>query len=388
MTTLLHIILREWKRILSLPAHYVVLLVIPPIVFLFFGFIYNRKFAEDIPVMVWDEDHSALSTQLTRLLDATKSIHITGTATNESQVRAAIKSGEVSGAIHFPRRLEADLKSNHPTSVTVFTNAAAIVPAKLIYKDAAGVIIKGGLAVVLQKFTRQGMPADQAMALLQPIELHTVTLYNPDYNYQQYLTPGLITVGFQMALILVGVLLINYEAKTKTWEALLQTAKGSASVIIMGKTIAHLSVAWVNFLLIAGIIFPVYGLSKPGSLGAFFVLFTLLSLACIGIGLLVSTLIGDIITATDVALFYTSPAFVFSGFTFPRWAMPWYDQFYANLMPYTPFLDGFIKIYFMELPLRYALKESGILLLFTALSLAASVLLLQRKINQTKIAWA
>ncbi|WP_218917202.1 ABC transporter permease [Niabella ginsenosidivorans] len=215
MNTFAHIIIREWKRIVSLPAHYVVLLVIPPVVFLFFGLIYNKKFAEDMPVMVWDEDHSALSTRLTDILNATQSIRISSIATDENQVRSAIRSGRVSGAIHFPPRMEANLKSNHPSVVTVYTNAAAIVPAKLIYKDAAGVIVKGGLAVVLQKFTRQGMPEGKAMALLQPIQLNTVTLYNPDYNYQQYLTPGLITVGFQMALILAGVLLINYEKKQK-----------------------------------------------------------------------------------------------------------------------------------------------------------------------------
>ncbi|WP_300602448.1 ABC transporter permease [Niabella sp.] len=383
MSTLATIIKREWKRIFTLPAHYVVLLVIPPVVFLFFGFIYNKKFAEDMPVMVWDEDQSALSTKLTDMLNATASIRITGIAASEQQVQTAIRSGNIFGAVHFPRNMEADLKSNHPTAVTVYTNAAAIVPAKLIYKDAAGVIIKGGLAVVLQKFTKQGMPERRAMALLQPIQLNTVTLYNPDYNYQQYLTPGLITVGLQMALILVGVLLLNYEAKTGTFNELVQTAKGSASQIVIGKTIAHLTIAWLNFILIAGIVFPVYGLSKPGTFWSFFILFSLLSLACIGIGLMVSAIVADVITATDVALFYTSPAFVFSGFTFPRWAMPWYDQFYAGLMPYTPFLDGFIKVYYMQLPLGYAQRECGLLLIFIAVSLLVAILMLQRKINKT-----
>ncbi|WP_317041116.1 ABC transporter permease [Niabella ginsenosidivorans] len=152
----------------------------------------------------------------------------------------------------------------------------------------------------------------------------------------------------------------------------------------MGKNIAHLTVAWINYLLIAGIIFPLYGLSKPGAFWPFFVLFSLLSLACIGIGILVSTIVSDVITATDVALFYTSPAFVFSGFTFPRWAMPWYDQFYAGLMPYTPFLDGFIKVYFMQLPLYYARKECGVLLLFIGVTLLVSIILLQQKINNNK----
>lgn len=384
MNASFHICWREWKRICSIPAHFVVLLIVPPIVYLFFGFIYSNQYAKDLPVLIWDEDHSTISTRLTQLLDASESIRIVGTASTKQDMEQAIKSGTAFGVIHFPQKMETDIKNNHPTTITVLTNAAAIVPAKLIYKDAAGIIIKGGLAVVLQKLTRQGMPESRAMALIQPIQLNTVTLYNPTYNYQQYLTPGLITVALQMVLILAGVLLINYEFSTGTWKDLMQISNHSASAILLGKLLAHLSISWLHFLFIAGVVFPLYHLDKPDSTESFFIFFTLLSIACIGIGLMVSSIVNDVITATDIALFYTSPAFVFSGFTFPRWAMPWYDQYYANLMPYTPFLDGFIRVYYMELPFRYAVKEAGILLLFCGISLTAALFLLQLKINKTR----
>jgi ABC-2 type transport system permease protein len=120
----------------------------------------------------------------------------------------------------------------------------------------------------------------------------------------------------------------------------------------------------------------------PGATGKLFVLFTLLALACIGIGEMVSSLIPDPMMATDIALFYTSPAFVFSGFTFPRWAMPWYDQYYASIMPYTPFLDGFFKVYYMNLPLRYAGEEMGKLCLFIVFTWSVAILVCQQRLKK------
>lgn len=378
----LQIIIREWKRIASLPAHYLVLLIMPPFIFFFFALIYQNHHAKDLPVAVWDEDGSALSRQLTYMLEETPSIHVTQQVNDEQSLKSAIRSGTVWGAVHFPKGLETDVKSNHPVNVTLYTNSAALVPAKLIYKDAAKVIIMGSSGVVLQKLIKKGMDRDKAMALVQPIKLTTYPLYNPSYNYQQYLAPGLITVALQMMIIMIGVLLLNYEWKTGTMDELLRLSKSSASAIIIGKTIAHLFIAWVNFILIVGIIFPYFDLSRPGTNGAFFVLYTLLALACIGIGMLVSAIFKDTMLTSDLALFYTSPAFVFSGYTFPRWAMPWYDRFYAHLMPYTPFLDGFFKVYFMSLPLGYARAEIGALLLFIGLTFPAAIIIFKLKIKQ------
>ncbi len=384
MSTLWKVIWREWKRIASLPAHYMVLLVLPPFVFFFFALIYENQHAKDLPVAVWDQDHSALSRKLTYMLEETPSIHISKQVHSSRDLEQVIQDGSVWGGIHFPKNLEQKIKSSHPVNVTLFTNSAAIVPAKLVYKDAAKVIIMGGSGVILQKLTKKGMEEDKARALVQPIKLTSYPLYNPTYNYQKYLAPGLITVILQMMIIMVSVLLINYEYKTGSFENLIKTGGYSATKIILGKTIAHLFIAWVNFILIVGIIFPYFGLSQWRTNGNFFVLFTFLALACIGLGMLVSVLFKDVMFATDVALFYTSPAFVFSGYTFPRWAMPWYDQIYAHLLPYTPFLQGFLKVYYMSLPLSYIYKELGVLLIFITITFPSAIIVFDQKLKKKR----
>lgn len=380
MKTISQIIIREWKRIFSIPNFYVVLLVIPPLIFFFYGLIYQKQFAKELPMAVWDEDQSSVCRTLTDMMEQNDNIHFTHTAFSKAEIEKLMKEGRIFGAVHFPKNMESDAKKNHQSNITLYTNGAYLVPAKMIYKGAAEIIIKGGLAVVREKAEKQGMPAQSANALVQPIKLNSTILYNPDFNYKMYLTPGLITVGLQMALIVAAVLILNLEFKRNTIDDLLEISHSSSQIVI-GKMLAHLSVSWILFVLIAFVVFPIYDLEKPGTDFNFFIIYTLMALACIGIGMMLSALSDNLLFVTDVALFFTSPAFVFSGFTFPRWAMPWYDQLYSDIMPYTHFLDGFIKLYFMQLPMHYAMPEVYKLLLFTGVTFPLAVIIFQRKIN-------
>ena len=382
MQVVIDIMVREWKRIFSLPVHYWALVVMPPVLFFLYAGIYQEQKVRDLPMAVYDEDHSAATRQLIFLLEQTETIHFTRSINSYDELRDAMRKNEIMGAVHFPRRMESDIKSRKPTTVTLYTNAAYLVPAKLIYKDAAQVLLTGGSGVILQKLVKKGMNPAKAMALVQPIVVSTYSLYNPDYNYREYLVPGLITVAIQMMIIMAAVLMLNYERTTKSMEELVVLAKGSASHIIMGKTLAHLTVSWINWVLVAWVIFPAFSIGHGMAGWNFFIIYSLMALACIGLGAMVSAIAQDTMLATDIGLFYTSPAFVFSGYTFPKWGMPWYDQFYAHLLPYSWFLDGFIKVFTMSLPLYYAMPEISALLLFTAISYPVAILVLQRQCNK------
>ncbi|MXO04553.1 ABC transporter permease [Flavobacterium sp. HBTb2-11-1] len=384
MNAIKNIIVREWKRILSLKVFYLVMLVVPVALFFFYALIYQKQEAKNLAFAVWDEDQSPVSRELLFLLQQKEALQITRRVSSEAEVKKLIQEGKILGAIHFPANLQKNIYSRHPSTVTLYTNAAALVPAKLVYKAVAEVVITGSTGVILQKLVKTGMKPDQAMAIANPISLNTYQLYNPTYNYQEYLVPGLITVGMQMILIIGSMLALNYEWVTETMHGLYDSSERSVVIAIAGKTIAHLAISWINFIIIVGVIFPFFDIGVSAATGKFFIIYTLLSLACIGIGMFISALFKDVMLSGDVALFYTSPAFVFSGFTFPRWAMPWYDQYYALIMPYTSFLDGFFKVYYMNLPLKYALGDFSKLLLFCVVMYPTAMLLFKRQFNSIK----
>lgn len=376
------IIVREWRRLLTIPVFYVVFFIVPLFLSFFYGYIYKLQFADNLSVAIWDEDHSELSRTLTDMLQSQPSINFTYAVNSEAELKQLILENKVMGGIHMPRDMETDVKDGKQTQIVVFSNASSLIAGKLIYKDASPVAIKGGLAVVLQKLTREGMGQEQAAALVQPIKLNSYVLSNPRYSYQIYLTPGLISVVLQMFTVMVGALMLNWENKTKTRDELMELGNYSASNIIFGKTIAFLSLSWIIFIYVNFFIFPYFNLSQPNTTVNFFILYNMLILACLGFGFLLSALFENPAVSTDFSLFFTSPAFVFSGFTFPRWSMPWYDQFYAKLLPYTHFLDGFIIGYYMDMPIRYFKSQLFILAIFIVVFFALATLVFQWRINR------
>lgn len=73
--------------------------------------------------------------------------------------------------------------------------------------------------------------------------------------------------------------------------------------------------------------------------------------------------------AMEAAVFLTTPAFIFSGYTFPVEAMPAIHQYYAALLPSTHFITGFIKLYQMGAPAQTVSSEALALLGFTIIPL-------------------
>jgi ABC-2 type transport system permease protein len=268
-----YLIVREWKRIFGLKVFYLVMLVVPVLLFSFYALIYQKEEAKHLSVAIWDDDRSPVSRQLIFLLEQRDALNITRRVNSEAEVEILIQQGKIMGAIHFPGNMQTDIYSRHAVNVTLYTNAAYLVPAKMIYKAVAEVVITGGAGVILNKLVKTGMEADQAMALANPVKLNSYQLYNSSYNYQEYLVPGLITVGMQMILIISSMLALNYEWKTETMQELYELSNGSALTVITAKTIAHLVVSWVNFVLIAFVVFPFFDIGVPAATFKFFIIY-------------------------------------------------------------------------------------------------------------------
>lgn len=87
----------------SIPNFYVVLLIIPPIIFLFYGFIYQKQFARELPMAVWDEDRSSVSRTLTDMMEQNENIHFTHVVFSNAEIEQLMKEGKIFGAVHFPK---------------------------------------------------------------------------------------------------------------------------------------------------------------------------------------------------------------------------------------------------------------------------------------------
>jgi ABC-2 type transport system permease protein len=151
--------------------------------------------------------------------------------------------------------------------------------------------------------------------------------------------------------------------------------------LLVGKSIPHLLFHFANALIIVGIIFPLFHINVKSSQFILIIYLFFFIVVSFSFGIMLSSLIPKRSFATEVALFVLTPAFIYSGLTFPLWAMPEIHQMIAKLIPYTYFLSGFIKLYEMGTGIIYLKKEIIVLSIFLFISFAITMISIKVRLN-------
>lgn len=384
MKSIKKIVIREFKRIRERKTLFLLEIIFPVILFFLFSEIYKEEIIRDLPVAIYDADNSNLSRTISRYIDSSPTLQIIENVNSIEEIKTKFKKGRIQGAFVFPGNFEKDVKSGKSSNVVVYKNATNILVSNYLLKESASIIktVSGG--ALLKKLKSSGLSNEKAMAVVNPIRIETASLYNPTYSYENYLMPGLVTFTLQMLVMLAAVIIISSEYTHHTFEELMHLAENKAYKILIGKSIPHLLMHFASIILIIGVIFPLYDITIKGSVFTLFILMVAFIFASFMMGLLISTIINDQLLATEIAVFINTPAFIFSGFTFPIWGMPFIHTIFAQILPFTHFLKAFLKVYQMGASINYITSELFVLSLFGGVSIIGTLAALKIKIYKHK----
>ncbi len=371
---------REFERITSSKFYVFMLLILPVFLFSFLAYVYKTGVLREIPVAVCDYDNSELSRTYLNFVESTGSMKIVKYVPTDADIRNEFLNGNIYAAFVIPRNFESDTKAGRGPVITVYNNTTNLITGNTVLKDATTFTKMFSAGVLLKKLRSKGAMEEQAMNIINPVKIDSRPLYNPNYNYLNYLIPGLVPVMLQMAIMLLAAIIISSEFSLGTFGSLLETAGGKIYAVIIGKSLPYLLINTATALLIPGLIYGFFKVDISGSVAGTAALFVLFATASFFFGLLISTLTKNYMFTTEVSLFLNTPAFIFSGFVYPLWAMPKPHVFFAQLMPFTHFIDAYIKIGVIGSPLKDAMPEIIKLSLFAMISLLlAYIILLLRK---------
>jgi len=372
LTGIYRVAVREWHLMINSRKSRVIILWVPLVVFTLLAGIYAAGVLRDIPVAVLDQDHSKLSRTMISFIDASPEMTVTSHLTSEAQLHDYFLNHPEKAVFCIPRGMEHDVLKGKNTKVNVLTNSTNIVYGNILKRSAYRLIetVSGGAFV--KKMVSQGLTPEQAKRLALPVEVKTHSLFNPQYNYLYYLVPGLLTVMLQMIVFFMGTRSINKELRDGRWQGLMETANNSMANIVWGKLLVYTAIGMVITLFIS-IIFNAFAIPYQHNVGNIILLFLFFVLANASLGMALSAMVREEIVALDLALFYNSPAFIFSGFTFPIMGMPFFDQVWAQFIPYTHFLHAFFKLYQMGTPLALVQHELWMLTAFIAVGLVTTL---------------
>jgi len=348
-----YLIQKEFRQILREKAFIVIIFGMPFIQLVIFGFAVNTDI-KNIAIAFLDQDHSAISRQITEAFVQNESFTEYGSLSSRKEALASIEQGRIQIAIIIPPHFARDLKNGSQPDIQVLTDG--------VDGNTAGLILTyvNQISRSLQKKIIAGSPLPSGVHLTKII---TSMWYNAELESKNNIVPGVIGVLLTMITSFLTGMSIVREKEIGTLEQLMVTPIKKHELII-GKVIPF---AVVGFLLLnvgilaAGIIF---GLWMKGSLLSLYFVSLLFMLSTLGLGIFSSTLARTQQQAMFITWFFTIFALLLSGFFIPIENMPRLIQVITYLNPLRYFMIVIREIYLKGTPLLYLWKQALFMLIF------------------------
>jgi len=262
--SLLNVVRRELRRLASRPVYLAGIVFVPVMMAFFLVGILSPGLPLKVPAGVVDLDHSQMSRQLTRSLDAMELVDVVAAPTDYHEAMEAVQRGDILGFFMIPENFEKDAVGGRGPQLTYYFNMAVYVPGSLMFKGfkTIGVTAAGGLAQT--NLVSKGAPETIAGVVLQPISVTTHPLHNPWMNYAYYLCPSFIFGVLELMIFLMTAFAITQEIKTGSSTQWLSTAGDRIGTAIIGKllpqTVMFTIIGWgVNSMLFHWCHFPMNG---------------------------------------------------------------------------------------------------------------------------------
>jgi ABC-2 type transport system permease protein len=339
------------------------LLIVPPLLqLIIFG--YAVTLDVDNARIAWmDNDRTPESRALLERFKGSGRFQITTFAHSEQEVQSILDRGEAHGVVRVMPGFARALARGESASVQVLLDGTNSNTATLVGAYAAGVI---------QSYSNDALPTNtknQHPIKLEargpgvpPATMSTATpatrvWFNPDLRSRNYFVPGVaVNILFMVTLTLTAQAIIR-EKEIGTMEQLMVTPMRPIE-LMLGKTLPFALVGLVDLVMVTAGALLIFRVPFRGSFLLLLFSATMFLLTSLGAGLFLSTISHTQQQANMASFFFSSPAFMLSGFNFPIRNMPMVVQYLTYLNPLR---------YFMEIVRGVFLKGAGISVLWPEL---------------------
>jgi ABC-2 type transport system permease protein len=328
-TRVLAVLVKEFKQLTRDRITYAMILVLPVVQLLLFGYAINSE-PRHLPTAVLIQEDSVFARSITAALKNSLYFEFTAQARTPAELDEMLRRGDVQFAITIPGD---------------FTRRVARgdQPQILVEADAADPSATGSAVAALAALPNEALVHDLTGALAPkaaakpPFEVVVHRRYNPEAITAFNIVPGLLGVILSMTLVMMTALSVTRETERGTMESLLATPLEPIEVMI-GKLAPYVLVGLIQtviILLLAKLLFaiPMVGgwLGLVSAIGLFIT-------GSLALGFLISTVARSQLQAMQMSFFYILPSILLSGFMFPFRGMPAWAQWLGEVIPVTHFL--------------------------------------------------
>jgi ABC-2 type transport system permease protein len=284
---------------------------------------------------------------------------------SEDDVQRTLDRGEAQAVVRILPGFARDTARGRATEVQILIDGTNSNTASLVASYAGSIIAEYSVDLMegqqrVKVLTRSpGSPVNMAAP---EVTARSRVWFNPDLHSRNYFVPGVIANIIMIVTLMLTALSIVREKEIGTMEQLMVTPVRPIE-LMLGKTLPFALVGLLDVVLVTVVALLVFHIPLHGSFLLLLFCAVLFLMTSLGAGLFLSTISHTQQQAMMGSFFFSSPAFMLSGFAFPIRNMPVAVQYLTYLNPIR---------YFIEIVRGIFLKGAGVDVLWPQMAAMAA----------------
>jgi ABC-2 type transport system permease protein len=320
MKQLLTFIKKEFHHILRDKRSMLVLLGLPIVQLLIFGFAITTE-TRNCNIAILDNSKDQATQNIIMRIASSTYFDIDKTLTSNDQIGNEFKTGRIKLTLVFPPNFQNDLSHTNKAQIQIITDASDPNQATTLANYVSAIV------------------ADYQKELNQNIELpYTINteirmLYNPQLKGEYSSVPGVMGMILLLISAMMTSISIVREKEMGTMEVLLVSPM-KPSIVIGSKVIPYFIVSLINVITILLISNFIFGIPIHGSFILLSFITIIYIICALALGLLISSLTNSQQEAMIISLMgLMLPVIMLSGYVFPVSSMPLILQIISYIVP-------------------------------------------------------
>lgn len=327
MQTVKFILEKEFRQIFRNPAILRMILAMPMIQLIILPFAADFEM-KNINLAVIDHDHSAYSRRLVDKIGASGYFQLQAMSPSFAEGMSHMDENKIDVLLEIPANFERDLTREDEAGIAIYANAINGV------KGGLGAQYAGQIIGQFNSDIRQEWLQWPRLSPMAQVEVRPRFWYNPDFNYQLYMVPGILALLVTMIASFLSAMNIVFEKETGTIEQINVTPVSKLH-FILGKLIPFWVLGMISLTLGFVVSWVIHGIWPVGHFVVMYAFSAIYLIAILGFGLLLSSFADNQQQATFISFFFIMVFVLLSGLFTPAESMPDWAKILNQLNPVT-----------------------------------------------------
>ena len=334
----------ELRLVLKDEGVLIFFIIVPLIYPLLYSWIYNNEAVREVPVVVVDDCHSALSRKFIRMCDASPDVQIKYHASDMDEAQMLVGRQIVKAIYRIPADFESNLMRMQQSVVSVYCDMSLMLTYKAAYQTALAVSQTMNKEIQIQLAGHYTKREEQIQAA--PLQCDDVALYNPGGGYGSAILPAVLMLILQQTLVLGIGMAAGTARETNRFSDLvpIQSHYHGTFRIVLGKSMVYFMIYAVMGTWLTVVVPRIFNYPHLAQWYNLLMLMLPYTLACIFFGITVSCLVRYRENVMLLMVFVSIPLLFLSGASWPQSAIPGFWQGISWLFPSTFGVRAYVRL--------------------------------------------